>query len=36
MQSVLGERVVLHADPDPGDEPQAFFPNFVKALEWRQ
>jgi len=34
MQSILGERVVLHADLDPHDEPQAFFTNFVKALEW--
>jgi hypothetical protein len=37
MQLVLGERVVLDADPEPDDEPQPFFKIFfVKALEWRQ
>jgi len=36
MQSVLGERVVLDADPEPDNECRLFFFNSVKALEYRQ
>jgi hypothetical protein len=39
MQSVLGETVVLDADPDPDDERQSFFLQFcesagVATLTW--